>query len=70
MTGILVPLPTIIEDVERGRRCRSIPLDDDMCEEAPVSRIQGGCALHGHLLQGHNQAGLVLALTGRGDLDR
>lgn len=38
--GILVPLPTIIEDEDGGKRCRSIPLDDDMCEEAPLSTIQ------------------------------
>jgi hypothetical protein len=38
--GILVLLPTIIEDEDGGKRCRSIPLDDDMCEEAPLSTIQ------------------------------
>jgi hypothetical protein len=36
-----VPLPTVIEEMEGGRRWVSIPSEDVMCVEAPESTTQG-----------------------------
>lgn len=39
VTRILLQLPTIIEEADGGRHCRSIPSEDDICEEASMSTI-------------------------------
>jgi len=39
-----VPLPTVIEEMEGGRRWVSIPAEDVMCVEAPESTIQSPCS--------------------------
>jgi len=39
---MLVPLPTVIEEVEGGRRWRSIPSEDVMWDEAPESTTHEG----------------------------
>ena len=37
VTGICAPLPTVIKEEAAGRRERSIPSEECMCVEAPVS---------------------------------
>ena len=41
VTGMVVPLPTVIPEGGGGRWERSIPSDDDMWAVALVSRTQG-----------------------------
>lgn len=38
---MVVPLPTVIEEGNDGRRERSIPSDDDICEVALESSTHG-----------------------------
>ena len=39
MTGIRAPLPTVIvEDDDRREEGEKLPGDDDMCDDAPVSK--------------------------------
>jgi hypothetical protein len=43
ITGMLVPLPTVTEEMDGGRHWVSIPAEDVMCVEAPKSTIQSPC---------------------------